>query len=262
MSKMIKNTDGAIENSFTAQDQDHAELKLAFLKENKEFKKFYHELKQDFYSICPELRRPDEKFKKYQSRIHLIKVKGIKFFGGLAEKFGIYDQFFLTVQQSKDISTNDLLDLLNPQKDISSVKSSKLVKMLPNLFLSEGITEYGTAYGLASQAKLSANDISHLIDPVLYNKVLADFISPGMTEEIKRNLEKLKDLFQEKNNHIERRKIDGQKYFKLRPNKKIAQESKPIFEDLFQKFKKYNLSFHYLGLYLIQEIGKHIRPYI
>jgi hypothetical protein len=63
-------------------------------------------------------------------------------------------------------------------------------------------------------------------------------------------LEKLKDLFQEKNNHIERRKIDGRKYFKL------------IFEDLFQKFKKYNLSFQYFGLYLNQEIGEHIRPYI
>jgi hypothetical protein len=250
MSKKITNTINQIENFLTAQDQDSAELKLAFLKENLEFKEFYQKLKQEPYSICPELRKSDEDFEKYQSRTHLLKVKGIPFFGGHAEKFGIYDQFFLTVQQSKDISTNDLLDLLNPQKDISSVKSPKLVKMLPGLFLSEGITEYEAANGLVSQPKLSANDISRLIDPVLYNKVPADFIPPEMAEEIKGNLEKLKDLFQEKNNHIERRKIDGRKYFKL------------IFEDLFQKFKKYNLSFQYFGLYLNQEIGEHIRPYI
>jgi transcriptional regulator len=184
------------------------------------------------------------------------------------------------------------LDLLNPQKDILRVKSSRLVKMLPILFLSEGVTEYGTAYGLVSQPKLSANDISRLIDPVLNNKVPENFISPEMAEEIKENLEKLKDFFQEKNKHIERRshfktyffpcnllkllclksriwglemasrKINGQEYFKLRLNKKIAQESKPIFEDLFQKFKKYDLSFEYFGLYLNLQIGEHIRPYI
>jgi hypothetical protein len=52
MSKKITNTINQIENFLTAQDQDSAELKLAFLKENLEFKEFYQKLKQEPYSIC------------------------------------------------------------------------------------------------------------------------------------------------------------------------------------------------------------------
>ena len=139
------------QNKSLTPDFKLAELKLALLKENFEFQEFYEKLKNDPYTVCPELRKPEENdYDKYRHRIALLDATGNQFFGGYAKEFshlGLYNKFFPMVQESVKISTNDILSLLNPQKDVSDVSSLELIKMLPFLFYSSGVTQYN--FGLA-----------------------------------------------------------------------------------------------------------------
>jgi hypothetical protein len=139
------------QNKSLTPDFKLAELKLALLKENFEFQEFYEKLKNDPYTVCPELRKPEENdYDKYRHRIAFLDATGNQFFGGYAKEFshlGLYNKFFPMVQESVKISTDDILSLLNPQKDVSDVSSPELKKMLPLLFYSSGVTQYD--FGLA-----------------------------------------------------------------------------------------------------------------
>jgi len=135
-----------MDKNFLIPDHDLATLKLSLLKEHFDFQEFYKKLDNDPYSICPELRKPEEKNDQdYQFRIDLLDATGVQFFGGYAKKLshlGVYDKFFPMVQKNGEISTYDILSLLNPQKDISDVSCPELSRMLPFLFYSSGVELY------------------------------------------------------------------------------------------------------------------------
>ena len=89
-------------------DYELAELKLSFLKENFEFQDFYENLKNDPYTTCPELRKPEENiYEEYRFRIDYFEATGNQFFGGYSKAFshlGLNDKFFPLVQESVKIS--------------------------------------------------------------------------------------------------------------------------------------------------------------
>jgi hypothetical protein len=156
---------------FTIPDLELAKLKLALLKENFYFQEFYEKLKSAPYSTCPELRRSEEKnYEEYRSRVFYLEAVGgykgnqkdapkLEIFGGYATYFshlGVYNKFFIAVgdpysiypelrekikQESAKISIDDILLLLDPQRDVSEVSSSALMVMLPFLFYSVGVKQ-------------------------------------------------------------------------------------------------------------------------
>ncbi len=156
---------------FTIPDLELVKLKLALLKENFKFQEFYEKLKSDPYSTCPELRRPEEKnYEEYRSRVFYFEAVGgykgdqkdaptLEIFGGYAKHFshlGVHNKFFIAVgdpysiypelrkkikQESAKISIDDILLLLDPQRDVSEVSSSALMEMLPFLFYSVGVKQ-------------------------------------------------------------------------------------------------------------------------
>ena len=131
---------------FKPEEHELAELRLAILKENFKYREFYEKLKETPHSMCPELRNPNESdYQEYQHRVTLLKIRGTPFFGGYAKIFGVYDDFFPEVQKYADISTKDILSLLDPQKDIINVSRLRLIEMLPLLFTSRCVYEFGKA---------------------------------------------------------------------------------------------------------------------
>jgi hypothetical protein len=58
--------------SFTPKEVNVAKLRLAFLKENVFFAKFYEKLAKNPYKLCPELRKPGEDFDEYRHKIHML----------------------------------------------------------------------------------------------------------------------------------------------------------------------------------------------
>lgn len=145
--------------SFTPEEVEVAKLRLAFLKENAYFAKFYKKLAKDPYELCPELRESKEDFDKYRHKIHILEINGTSFFGGYAQKFGINDKFLYelqslpTVEELPLVLTEDILILLNPETDFDKVSCPGLIEMLPLMFRTPGVIEYGRAHGLVSNSE-------------------------------------------------------------------------------------------------------------
>jgi hypothetical protein len=125
---------------FTIEVRESAKLKLALLKENFNFERFYEELENDPYSVCPELRRTDEGEESFRDRICDIEAENGLLFGGHGETFGVNERFLLEAQLV-GVSVSELLTLLNPMKDPIDVSSRKVLQMLPILFLQRGVQE-------------------------------------------------------------------------------------------------------------------------
>lgn len=152
--------------SFTPEEVEVAKLRLAFLKENVSFAKFYEKLAKNPYKLCPELRKPGENFDEYRHKIHILEIEGTSFFGGYAQQFGINDKFLRELQllpalkefppnateDFPSVSTEDVLILLNPKTNFDEVSCPELIEMLPLMFRTAGVIEYGLAHGLVSNS--------------------------------------------------------------------------------------------------------------
>lgn len=174
---------------YSRPEPEVAKLQLAFLKENIEFQKFYHEMKSSWHQaklvlilqvlyalsllgylpnqqataalfirlfgwndknsmVGQEFRKDGETNHGYEHRIHMMTVKGTPFWGGKGQQFGLYDQFITLVQSDGNVSTDEVLDLLDPENDNLEKCSSHLKEILPNLFMSSSISEVGRCRGL------------------------------------------------------------------------------------------------------------------
>ena len=228
-----------------------AELRLALLKENFQFKGFYEKLKADPYSICPELRKPEESYEEYSSRTHLMQVKGKPFFGGYAEVFGVNDKFFLVVQEVAIIPTEEFLILLDPNKEINTVSSSELVQMLPLLFFSSGLSTPFQSTAVKSELqpyeKLITIDLRKRKTQLI--EELTDFIDEQLNIHnagVRLNLDSA-IIWKPPENNRERKEAWGQlEVWKLRKQRKnfrwISRELR-ISEDLAKKrfYRAYEL---------------------
>ncbi len=139
---------------FNRRDHESAELKLSLLKENFDFRDSFDLLEKDPYSICPELRRPDESLGKYCGRLGNLLHNHIPFFGNFGEAFGFLgiNEHFMLKTQAAGIPLAEVLDLLNPNKDLSAIISVKLKNMLPGLFIPKGIQEIPMAEKIVTWA--------------------------------------------------------------------------------------------------------------
>ncbi len=129
-----------------------AKLKLAFLKENPSFIRFFEKLKSNPTEICPELRKEGENCDEYSARIHFMEIQEIPFFGGSSGAFypfEINERFFIESTQNEAISTNDILFLLDPEQNIEHLDNPNLIQILPLLFRTLAVTEFSRSYGLS-----------------------------------------------------------------------------------------------------------------
>jgi len=173
--------------SFTPEEIEVAKLRLAFLKENVDFAKFYKELAKDPYELCPELRKPEEDFDEYRHKIHKLKIYGTPFFGGYANQFGINDKFFYELQllpalkelplnsteNTPPVSTEDVLNLLNPEADFDKVSCPELIEMLPLMFHTAGVNEIETISSISTTPKKKSVPPSKTLIKAVTARILA-----------------------------------------------------------------------------------------
>ena len=193
-----------MDKSFLIPNHDLAELKLSLLKEHFDFQEFYKKLGNNPYQTCPELRKPEEKDnEKYRSRIVFLDATGNQFFGGYAKKFshfGVYDKFFPIVQESGKVLTDDILTLLNPQKNISDSPHTELIKMLPFLFYSSGIEQYdlglhdGPYYDQYGNKFLQYNTLINLYPWERFIKIDLRVKKSQLVDEFKKQIDKFYKL--------------------------------------------------------------------
>lgn len=120
-------------------DHNIAQVKLAFLKQNYGYQKFFLSLKKDPYSQCPQFRKPSESYEEYRKRISLLKCEPPALLKDSLNHFGINYDFVSSIQIRGLASTIDLLNLLDPQREISDISSKKLLSELPLLFYSPSL---------------------------------------------------------------------------------------------------------------------------
>lgn len=103
-------------------------------------------------------------------RYAMIKNKRVPLFGGKAELFGVWDGFMsLAEGQAPHSSGNlpwsvpleDLLDLLDPQKDIKEA-TPKAIELLPQLFYQSGVRRLIRAEKLIEYGREKQNDWTQL----------------------------------------------------------------------------------------------------
>jgi hypothetical protein len=125
---------------FRKKDFEISHLKLACLKRNLEFIKFFEAVAADPHKAFRELRISNETDDKFKTRIGVMAAEGGPYFGGRAEEFGVYPEFIVTVQEYMGVQTDEILDLLHPRKDMEDI-SPVLKQWLPLLFYAPGIEE-------------------------------------------------------------------------------------------------------------------------
>jgi hypothetical protein len=146
---------------FSLNERKIAEIKLALLKENFIYKEFFRELNEDPYSICQEIRKPNESKDEHYERLCRMENTEKPFFGGYNNKFGVNHKFFVDMQ-NYEIPLEELLKLLDPKKEISEISSRKLLGMLPMLFIMPGVREIHKAQRVARYGENIQDGWTHL----------------------------------------------------------------------------------------------------
>jgi hypothetical protein len=132
-------------------DLDTAKLRLALVKENFDFRRFFEKLRDDPYATCPELRKPNEIYEDYSTRVHLMEIKHYPFFAGQARNFGVNERFLLWTQQGDPVvSLSEILDLLNPKKDLTHFAHTGLLNLLPAMFYFRGVSKISHRKGIVA----------------------------------------------------------------------------------------------------------------
>ena len=110
---------------------ERARLKLALLKERKEFRDFYIAFKEDPYSFIPGPRKPGEKAQDYRKRQKELSQKGGPFLEDFLIKFGMNPNF-LFCHFSDEIPIDQILILFDLNRDFpESDFSETLVPRMP-----------------------------------------------------------------------------------------------------------------------------------
>ena len=136
-----------VEPKFTKRDHESAKLKLAFLKENPFFLRFFSYLMKRPYLLCYQFRKPEEIAQEYRKRILLRKQKSSFFLEEPLRHFGINYDFVSLIQINESITTQDILDLFHPLKEIDEISNTKLISLLPRLFFSQGVYGFRRTFG-------------------------------------------------------------------------------------------------------------------
>ena len=154
-----KNSIWPDENStYSCPDLETAKLKLSFLKENNDFQLFFKKLKLSWQKfkqdkgestlLCKELRYDYENNEQYHMRIHIMHVEGTHFWGGMGHAFNLFENAIFLIQREKLLTTDEFLDMLNPENSELDYHGSPMDEALPKLFISSSVSEFGLCRGL------------------------------------------------------------------------------------------------------------------
>ena len=132
--------------------------KARFSKRKSSLPEFFFKLRKHPYLVCPQFRKIEENDKEYRERIGLLKQNYPPLLNRYLEHFNINYEFVTAVQLRGSVSTEDILDLLDPQEEITEFSHIQLQNVLPLLFHSHGVSGFRRSRGSFDKSSLSIHE--------------------------------------------------------------------------------------------------------